>query len=130
MVKLAALTEICTPDLRDMIYQQIDTVNLETDAEIEKTYKTVKEKLISWTSNRLSAGMYADMNIGNVVQHQPCEVETEWEENWETEYEVNMTGQCYTCGRVGHPRRLCPSKGEGKGKGKSKGYQPQQQSAP
>ena len=40
MVKLAALTEICTPDLRDMIYQQIDTVSLETADEIEKTYKT------------------------------------------------------------------------------------------
>ena len=95
--------------------------------------------MIPWTSNRLSAGMYADMNIGNVVQHQSCEVETEWEENWETEYEVNMTGQCYTCGGVGHPQRLCPSKGQGKGKGKSiggaggfggKGYPPQQQSAP
>ena len=109
MVKLAALTEICTPDLRDMIYQQIDSVSLENDAEIEKTYKILKEKIISWTSNRLSAGMYTDLNIGYVPQQEQCQpCENDWNESWETEYDINMTGQCYGCGGVGHPQRLCP----------------------
>ena len=73
MVKLAALSEICTPKLRDLVYQQIDTVNLNSEEEIDKTYATVKEKVISWESNRVSSNMYTDMKIGNVGQCQPCQ---------------------------------------------------------
>ena len=56
-----------------MVYQQIDSVSLETADEIENTYKIVKEKVISWASNRVSSSMYTDMNIGNVGQCQPCQ---------------------------------------------------------
>ena len=140
MIKLAALSEICTPELRDLVYQQIDTVNLESEAEIDRTYLTVKEKVISWASNRVSSSMYTDVNIGNVVQCQPCEAydypTVNWSEEYpayETEFDVNMMGKCYGCGGVGHPQRLCPTnpKGQGKGQGKNqwgKGFQPQQPS--
>ena len=108
MVKMAALTELCPEDIRDLIYQQADEA---------VGYKKVKEKVVGWTSNRLAAKVTAvDLpvgQVGNLCKH-AWEGNGDWAEPWE-EYDVNMMGKCYGCGGVGHPHRLCPSKGIGKG---------------
>ena len=71
MIMLAALTEISTPDIKDMVYQQIHTVNTLDAAEAHRIYKEVREKIISWVSNRVAANA-AQMDIGN-IQCQPCQ---------------------------------------------------------
>ena len=43
----------------------------------------------------------------------PCQ---NCESEWDTTAEVNIMGQCFTRGVVGHPARLCPKGGKGKGK--------------
>ena len=108
MIKLAALTEICTGDIRDMIYQNVDTT---------KTY-AMREKVVSWVSNR----------VASVVQSVPMDVgEVDWqeEEGWCVDA-VTAETQCYRCGGKGHMASKCATpvnKGKGKGldKGKGKG---------
>jgi hypothetical protein len=78
MLKLAALTEICTPDLKDLIFQQVEDFQPGDDDALDVAFKKIKEKIISWTSNRLSASRSVEMNIGNVGNVdgnwcQPCE---------------------------------------------------------
>jgi hypothetical protein len=119
MIKLAALTEICTPDLKDMVYQQIGMVKKLDDQAAEQTYKEVREKVISWVSNRVAASDSVNLNIGHVqadMECYPCDENTGY-------LDINaMMGKCYTCGGIGHPARLCPTtKGQGKGKGTGKG---------
>jgi hypothetical protein len=111
MVKLAALTEICTNDIRDLVYQHADT---------GMSYEQIREKIIGWTSNRIAASA-AHMDIGNVntqnIECQPCYPGSE-----ENCYGINaMMGKCYNCGEQGHPARLCPHKGAGKGGSLGKG---------
>jgi hypothetical protein len=121
MVKLAALTEICPAEIRDMIYQ-----NCEVGHGGRVPYLEIKEKVVSWIGNRMAAanGGATPMDVGCVDK-----------EHWgEEEVDVNLI-KCYTCGGQGHPARLCPSpgtptgkgaggkgKGEAKGKGEPKGY--------
>jgi hypothetical protein len=108
MVKLAALTEICTNDIRDLVYQNADS---------GRTYEEIREKIIGWTSNRIAASA-AHMDIGHVDSGE-CQM---CDHDFTGGYmEVNMAGKCYNCGVVGHPARLCPAKGKGKGGNGGKG---------
>jgi hypothetical protein len=111
MVKLAALTEICTNDVRDLVYQNADT---------GCTYAQIREKIIGWTSNRIAASA-ANMDIGMVDQTQ-CYACEPCGQDFTGEFtEINMAGKCFNCGTVGHPARLCPNKGKGKGGYQGKG---------
>ena len=65
MLKLAALTEICTPELKDFIFQNMDEYKMGTEDGIETAFKSIKEKIISWVSNRLSAAKSVGLNVGN-----------------------------------------------------------------
>ena len=110
MIKLAALTEICTGDVRDMIYQNVDTT---------KNYDAMREKVVSWVSNRVASGV--PMDIGAIGRQE--------EEEWNVDA-VTAATQCYRCGGWGHLASKCATpagkakgKGQDKGKGKGKGWQ-------
>ena len=85
-------------------------------AEERKGYEEIKEKIMGCTANKVAAKESAvEMSVGNVK----ADEEDQWPSSWE-ECEVNMTGRCCGCGGIGHPARLCPSKGRGKGKAAGK----------
>ena len=101
--KMAALAELCPNEIRSLIYVQVDLTD----------YKSLKEKVVAWVANQ-TVGRLGD--VGNISD---CTCGTCGEEE-----DVNAL-QCYTCGGVGHPARLCPTeKGKGKGKGKGMGKGP------
>ena len=114
MVKMAALTELCPPDIRDLIFQTVDS---------GLTFDTMKEKVISWASNKVASRkeMPVPMDIGRLKDVQDWDDQTQ-EEEW---HEVGAVGDsCHRCGGVVHYARECPTakgKGKGKGKGRSKG---------
>jgi hypothetical protein len=108
--KMAALMELCPPEVQDMIYQNVDEVN--------EDYDKLKHNIITWTSNKV-ASEGVPMDIGKVG----------WYDDHDDEYEVAAVGQhaqCYNCGGWGHHSRECPSekkgKGNYKGDGKGKGH--------
>ena len=133
MIKMAAMTEICTDEIRDMIFQNVDN----TDGDPEKSYKIMRDKIVSWVSNRVAArNEVVPMDVGNV--------------EGDKDADVGVVGKaamkCYECGGFGHLARDCANrrfkgsngggkgdpkgdaraKGHGKGedgKGKGKGYQ-------
>ena len=86
MILLATLTEICTPDIRDMVYQQGDGLFQDKSPTAMKTaFDDIREKIISWTSNRIASSS-ANMDIGTVTWNNPYQP---WEEPCqpcETEY--------------------------------------------
>ena len=97
MIKLAALTEICTDEIRDTIFQNVDSGG---------SYESIKEKVISWVSNRVASRSEATpMDIGAVGGQGG---------DHEEEYGINGMN-CYRCGGEGHMSRVCPSKARGKG---------------
>ena len=90
MVKMAALTELCPPDIRDLIFQTVDS-GLKFD--------TMKEKVISWASNKVASRkeMPVPMDIGRLKDVQDWEDQTQ-EEEW---HEVGAVGDsCHRCGGV------------------------------
>ena len=111
--KMAALMELCPNDVQDMVYQTIDDVH--------EDYEKLKQKIVSWTSNKVTRDGSVPMEIGEV---DPEEANVD---------AISSHSQCYNCGGWGHASRECPSqkgvKGKGKGKdqsqtkGKGKGYQ-------
>jgi ribosomal protein L15 len=113
MIKMAAMTEICTEEIRDMIFQNVDGGREMT----KELYTEIKDKVISWVSNRVASRTEATpMDIGGI------DGKGGEEEEWGI---YGMT--CFQCGGEGHMSRVCPSKstkGKGRqsdnGKGKSK----------
>ena len=111
MVKMAALIELCPPDIRDLIFQTVDS-GLKFD--------TMKEKVISWASNKVASRkeMPVPMNIGRLKDVQDWEDQTQ-EEEW---HEVGAVGDsCHRCGGVGHYARNVPQpKAKAKARAKAK----------
>ena len=106
--KMAALMELCPPEVQDMIYQNVDEVN--------EDYDKLKQKIVTWTSNKV-ANEGVPMDIGRVGWHDDHDHDRD-------DYEISAIGQhtqCYNCGGWGHVSRECPSEKEGKGKGKDFG---------
>lgn len=127
MLRLAILSELCPLGIRDIVYQQMDEKQRGTPAQKKELYNSVKEKVIAWTSNRVASSAAVSMDVGLVGQCGCCCTGECWDGTGDvTDFEVNMVGQCYTCGVVGHLARLCPSKGfhKGAGKGGPKGGSP------
>ena len=105
MIKMAALTELCTEEIRDMIYQNVDS---------GATFEVIKEKVVSWVSNRVaSRSSPTPMDIG------ACQPEEDW--GWEDngEEDINAVGNavCHRCGGTGHFARNCATPAKVKGKG-------------
>ena len=98
MVKLAGMTEICTQEIQDHIFQSIKE---------SSTYREVKDQIVTWISNRAAA-----TNGGKYVNNCECP-EEEWDQH---QHETEIDLICHGCGGHGHPIRLCPTP---KGKGKS-----------
>ena len=101
--KMAALMELCPNDVQDMVYQTIDDVH--------EDYEKLKQKILSWVSNKTNRDGPVPMEIGE-VGHEETNVDA-----------ISSQSQCYNCGGWGHASRECPSQRDvkGKGKGKSKG---------
>ena len=104
---LAALTELCPPDIRDLIFQTVDS-GLKFD--------TMKEKVISWASNKVASRkeMPVPMDIGRLKDVQDWEDQTQ-EEEW---HEVGAVGDsCHRCGggalRQGVSHRQRQGQGQG-----------------
>jgi hypothetical protein len=114
MIKLAALTEMCPEDVRDMIFQNVD---LGAGGKVtEELFTTIKEKVISWVSNRVAATRSdaVPMDIGGIGGKK------EKEEEYYDENGINGMS-CYRCGGEGHMSRVCPTQPKDKGKGKGPG---------
>ena len=108
VIKLAGLTELCPFEVREMVFQNLG---------IDGDYKTMKEKIVSWLSNKVAmSDGPTPMDLGN-VDDKPKEAE--WEEGGE--YSVDAIGNmtCHGCGGWGHMKRDCPSQQKAKGKGKA-----------
>ena len=50
------------------MFQHVEDFEVDDDVATEKAYEVIKEKIISWTSNRLSAARSVEMNVENVGQ--------------------------------------------------------------
>ena len=107
--KLAALTEMCPDEVRDLIYAHVDGVG---------GYKGMRDLVAGWVANKIAAKK--GMVVG-CVRTGVGEQGTEGEE-----VDVGLL-RCYQCGGVGHPQRLCPTERQvkgmtnGAGKGQPKG---------
>ena len=106
--KMAALMELCPPEVQDMIYQNVDEVN--------EDYDKLKQKIVTWTSNKV-ANEGVPMDIGRVGWHDDHDHDHD-------DFEISAIGQqtqCYNCGGWEHLSRECPSEKKCKGKGKDFG---------
>ena len=106
--KMAALMELCPPEVQDMIYRNVDEVN--------EDYDKLKQKIVTWTSNKV-ANEGVPMDIGRVGCHENHDHDHD-------DYEISAIGQhtqCYNCGGWEHVSRECPSEKKGKEKGKDFG---------
>ena len=46
MVKMAGMAQLVTDEVRDLVYQHVET---------SQDYKVMKEKIMSWVSNKIEA---------------------------------------------------------------------------
>ena len=103
--KIAALMELCPPEVQDVIYQNVD--------EVSEEYDKLKQKIVTWTSNKVA-------NEGVLVDF----VRVGWHDDHDHDhdyYEISAIGQhtqCDKCGGWVYMLRECPSAKKGKGKGK------------
>ena len=98
MVKVAALTELFPPDIRDLIFETVD---------YSLTFDTMTEKVISWASNKVASRkeMPISMDIGRLKDIQDWDGRTH-EEEW---HEVGaVRDSSHRCGGVGHYAREVP----------------------
>ena len=132
----AILTTMCPPSIQDYVFQQ---------STASQTYKDLKEKIISLSSNRVAImnnGGPMPMDIGNMNTMNQFEqfkkFQEQLQQNGQTQEQVPVPGyvggvgaagyegygvdavgrftQCFGCGGYGHLARDCP-KGGGKGGG-------------
>ena len=106
--KMAALMELCPPEVQDMIYQNVDEVN--------EDYDKLKQKIVTQTSNKV-ANEGAPVDIGRVGWHDDHDHDHD-------DYEMSAIcqhTQCYNRGGWVHMSRECPSEKKGKGKDLGKG---------
>ena len=84
MVKMAALTELCPPDMRNLIFQTVDS---------SLTFDTMEEKVISWASNKVGSrkDMPVPMDIGRLEDIQDWDDQTHEEEILATDAEESGT---------------------------------------
>jgi hypothetical protein len=114
--KMAAFMELCPLEVQDTIFQCID--------DIGEDYDKLKNKVVSWISNKVAARDQAvPMEIGH-VRAGAGPGGGDWDYEEEPEVDVDAVGnemQCFKCSGWGHAARNCPSKGKGKGSA-GKGY--------
>ena len=80
MIMLATLTEICTPEIRDMIYQQGDGYFKDKNpTAMKRAFADIREKIISWTSNKIASSA-TNVHVGNF------QVEYPYDDAWEETY--------------------------------------------
>ena len=101
--KLAALTEMCPEEVRDLIY---------THADAAGGYRAMREMVVGWVVNKVASRK--GMMVGCVGEGQICD----WGGN--DEIDIGLL-KCYQCGGIGHPQRLCPTEKQVKGFGKAAG---------
>ena len=92
MVKLAGMTEICTQEIQDHIFQSIKD---------STSYRELKDQVVVWISNRAAATNGGGINCADCP-------EGNLEETWNQE-ETEIDLICHGCGGQGHPIRLCPT---------------------
>ena len=76
MMNTALITEICPEEVKDMIYQNMDGTT-------QPTYQAIRDKVISWVSNRVDNNYAVQMDIGHLTD--------EWGVEWSYE-------DCQPCG--------------------------------
>ena len=77
--KMAALMELCPPEVQDMIYQNVEEVN--------EDYDKLKQKIVTWTSNKV-ANEGVPMDIGRVGWHDDHDHDHD-------DYEISAIGSAY-----------------------------------
>ena len=106
--KMAALMELCPPEVQDMMHQNVDAVN--------EDYDKLMQKIVTWTSNKV-ANEGVPMDSGRVGWHDDHDHDHD-------DCETSAIGQhthCYSFGDWEHMSRECPSEKKGEGKGKDFG---------
>ena len=117
--KMAALMELCPPDVQDVVYQNVDGVS--------EDYDKLKQRILAWAANKVANSVGpVPMDVG-WVHNQEQDERVEQEDVGA----VTMNTVCHGCGGCGHLKWECPTlqrnekanrkggyeKGKGKGKG-------------
>ena len=86
--KMAALMDLCPPEVQDMIYQNVD--------EVKEDYDKLKQKIVTWTTNKV-ANEGVPMDTGRVGWHDDHDHDHD-------DFEISAIGQhtqCFNCGGWG-----------------------------
>ena len=128
MAKLAALTEICPEEVRDLIFQH---------SEDGTSFTLIRDKVIGWVSNKVSVPVSTNP-ISNVEDWNPCPNSQTWDSGWDfgavgkgpqwdSDWDIGAIGKGPKgAGKFGGkfgkgtPKGGMPTPGDDKGKGKGK----------